>query len=1056
MKMLQRLNENRKRIKSYRVLRRDISKRRVSFTLQDHYLPQQDSLGSQIISRYAIKTVDVNFEYFQFLSYFFLPKRHEAIHEAVVYKEKYLRLKEVQKLSENVCQQQEQKYKKKLTLLEKEYIHLQAEQSFQAKELSSYEQKENSLRNELHKISLLRETELQEKVQKLYLDKIKIEKNPHGPQQIAALIHQCHDPLSKKELVNLYRAYENLQVLHGEGVSETQIQERTKKIFIKLKTYVLKTKQVDSQELIRYVTEGGKKQINASKVQTARGATEAQKSFIQDNNQSLFLQIPKSLRGKEAHQQRDSRQKLKNESLIHDNNQSLFLHVPKFLQGKETHQQRDIIQKMNYLLTTYKEASSNKQEKPLSTLKRFLYSVYREQSSSYKPFVVLRPNQHDLKKFEQKFVKLFKRGKDVSIEELYHVIEESLQVPQNFYDTDDLKAQSKEYFSVERYYKGMLESVKEQNPLQFISMRQKQIIFQKSLKKGRDNSVLVTKQFEKVAQEAESKKRTLTRTNIKTEKINVRSKEYFSVDKYYQGMLESVKEQSPFQFITMRQKQIIFQKSLKKGIDNTTLVAKHFEKVVQVQGREQETVTEGRTVEKTIPLEAQREKVYRYFIQRLQNDITAIGLSPVQKKVLYKNIDKLFTKNQGVDFSYVERVVHGVKNMLRTKRDKDIVKAFNEFFTVSSTESLLINSHTNISKPLLQEGAFGFDYFKELVHGRKDVSLNKRDKSSEKKALDVFLERMYHTQLTSKAHESVTRVEKEGEKIFLDASGYVHKALHLEEKTELAYKHLIQTLKRDRTSAPLLPVQKKALYHRINRLFLTKTSTASVHISEIIEMLDIPDRLTMDEKGLDSVEKIRKIYARVEMEILKEKPFAFIAAHTKSILHKEITKRLLKKSDVQTHEFKKILHVIKGAERLNRAEKEVSRETTVLQTSTQEKHKNEDYFTDLNKPRVEEMPEQQTAKRQEFQHISSESLNLAEEEAFSMLHIGVGRKAQARSTVKKEETERYIAQSVLEKKVELEKSVGGMVSNLDSQLDELAVKIFKEIKNEIYLEFERA
>jgi len=179
---------------------------------------------------------------------------------------------------------------------------------------------------------------------------------------------------------------------------------------------------------------------------------------------------------------------------------------------------------------------------------------------------------------------------------------------------------------------------------------------------------------------------------------------------------------------------------------------------------------------------------------------------------------------------------------------------------------------------------------------------------------------------------------------------------------------------------------------------------------------------------------VKNIYNLVKEQIVEDSPMALISASKKSTIYKEISKILTRKQEITTKEIKMLASIVKeNSNSINFIKHSVDSEKYSMQNNN---------FNNMES---------------DIKYISAsgKTINKDSQENSFMKNLGVGRQHKEIVNTKKENLEEYVSKTVLEKKVEVENHINSVVVNMDDTLDELALKIFREIKDEISMEYRR-
>ena len=555
---------------SYKRSSINIYKKRETLYNHSSFAIKSNELCSNILSRYKIGKLEISSEYFQFLSYFFMPDRKTEAKKAAIYKEKYLKAKEINKLSETIFNKKEKEANTIFTALEREYINLKSEYIIQTKEKNSIKENEEILLEELKNISSLDTETLELMIETLYVEKIKRERNPHGPKQIARLIKNSSNNTQKREFLRLYKEFDKL---NSKEIDSTKI-VNIENIFIQIKELIVNSKEFISNELSKEI------------------------KSIKDMPKSIIKNIHQDLRVFE-----------KQMPILLNSDVKSFEPIEKSIFNSTVKERREkefieIIH--NYQNLTQKD----EKDKSIYMLHKYLFEKEIINIKDEKPYIFITSQiKKDISKKIENF--LHKNIKDIEL------IKNRL-ITNNFFNKrnnqlKDIRVEKEEATIVKNIYNLVKEQIVEDNPMTPISANKKKTIYKEiskiltkkqeittkeikmlsSIVKENSNSVQYKEQFSMLIDDI-NKKSIIKHVKVKDSQetkdiqnlkdIRVEKEEATIVKNIYNLVKEQIVEDNPMTLISANKKKTIYKeisKILTKKQEITTKEIKMLSSIVK-------------------------------------------------------------------------------------------------------------------------------------------------------------------------------------------------------------------------------------------------------------------------------------------------------------------------------------------------------------------------------------------------------------------------------------------------------------------------------------------
>jgi len=611
-------------------------------TLYNHsvFSIKSNALCSNILSHYKIGNLEISSEYFQFLSYFFMPDRKAEASKAIVYKEKYLKAKEINKLSETIFNKREKEANTVFTALQKEYVNLKSEYIIQTKEKNSIEENEKLLLKELKDISSLDTATLELRIETLYIEKIKRERNPHGPKQIARLIKNSSDDTQKREFIRLYKEFDKLNIKEVDSTKILNINNVTENIFTQIKELIVNSKEFISNEL-------------SKKVESIK---DMPKTIVNDIHQDLKVfekQMPIILNEDIKRFEPVQKSVLKSTIKKKKEKESIdIIHNYQNLTQKDD-KERSISKLHNYLFE--KEILNIKDEKPYI----FITSQIKK-DISHKIETFLHKNIENVEVIENRLItnKFFMQGSN------------KLQ---------ETKVEKEEQTIIKNIYNLVKEQIVEDSPMALISASKKKTIYKEiskilskrqeittkeikilsSIVKENSNSVQYKEHFSMLIGDMKEKsiikhiKDKDTRDRQDSQETKVEKEEQTIIKNIYNLVKEQIVEDSPMALISASKKKTIYKeisKILSKRQEITTKEIKILSSIVKENSNSVNIIKDF--------TDSQKHYIGNSNLDNLENNIKYI--SSRYKTLTKDSKEDSFIKNQEVSKQH-ETIVNSKK-----------------------------------------------------------------------------------------------------------------------------------------------------------------------------------------------------------------------------------------------------------------------------------------------------------------------------------------------------------------------------------------------------------
>jgi len=687
-------------------------------TLYNHsaFSIKSNALCSNILSHYKIGNLEISSEYFQFLSYFFMPDRKAEASKAIVYKEKYLKAKEINKLSETIFNKKEKEANTIFTALQKEYVNLKSEYIIQTKEKNSIKENEKLLLKELKDISSLDTETLELRIETLYIEKIKRERNPHGPKQIARLIKNSSDDTQKREFIRLYKEFDKLNIKEVDSTKILNINNVTENIFTQIKELIVNSKEFISNELskkVESIKEMPKTIVND--IHQDLKVFEKQMPIILNEDIKRFEPVQKSIL-KSTIKEKKEKESI---NIIH-NYQNLT---------QKDDKERSISKLHNYLFE--KEILNMKDEKPYI----FITSQIKK-DISHKIETFLHKNIENVEVIENRLItnEFFMQGSN------------KLQ---------DTKVEKEEQTIIKNIYNLVKEQIVEDSPMALISASKKKTIYKEiskilskrqeittkeikilsSIVKENSNSVQYKEHFSMLIGDMKEKsiikhikdkdkdKDKDTRNRQDSQDTKVEKEEQTIIKNIYNLVKEQIVEDSPMALISASKKKTIYKeisKILSKRQEITTKEIKILSSIVKensnsVQYKEHFSMLIGDMKEKSIikhikdkdtrdrqdsqDTKVEKEEqtiiknIYNLVKEQIVEDSPMALISASKKKTIYKEISKILSKRQEITTKEIKILSSIVKE---NSNSVNIIKDFTDSQKHYIGNSNLDNLENNI------------------------------------------------------------------------------------------------------------------------------------------------------------------------------------------------------------------------------------------------------------------------------------------------------------------------------------------------------------------------